>query len=80
MSDNSSIIVTDKLSKRFDKINALDSLTIQVKKGTTFGYLGPNGAGKTTTVRILTGLLRPTSGNAVVCGYNVHTQRNEIRL
>ncbi len=79
MSDINSIISTERLSKSFDKIRALDSLTLQVKKGTTFGYLGPNGAGKTTTVRILTGLLRPTSGGATVCGYDIHTQRNEIK-
>ncbi|MFW9918656.1 MAG: ABC transporter ATP-binding protein [Candidatus Thorarchaeota archaeon] len=79
MSENGSIINTIQLSKSFGQIKALDSLTLQVKKGTTFGFLGPNGAGKTTTVRILTGLLKPTFGNATVCGYDIHTQRNEIK-
>ena len=79
MTTNDIMIRTKGLTKRFDKITALEDLNIEVPKGTTFGFLGPNGAGKTTTVRILSGLLKQTSGQARVCGYDVNTQRNEIK-
>jgi len=73
------MIKTENLTKHFDGVTALSNLELEVKRGTTFGYLGPNGAGKTTTVRILAGLLKPTSGYARVCGYDIHTQREEIK-
>lgn len=76
---NSIQIKTQGLSKTFGPVVALKNLDLDVKKGSIFGYLGPNGAGKTTTVRILSGLLKPTSGDATVCGFNVHTQRNDIK-
>jgi ABC-2 type transport system ATP-binding protein len=72
-------IVTEGLTKHFGKIHALDDLNLEVKRGSIFGFLGPNGAGKTTTVRLLSGLLRPTSGRATVCGFDVNTQRNDIK-
>jgi ABC-2 type transport system ATP-binding protein len=72
-------IQTQSLSKNFGSVVALKNLDLIVRKGSIFGYLGPNGAGKTTTVRILSGLLKPTSGNATVCGYDVHTERNAIK-
>jgi ABC-2 type transport system ATP-binding protein len=72
-------ITTSGLSKSFGQINALVGLDLKVRKGSVFGYLGPNGAGKTTTVRILSGLLKPSSGAATVCGYDVLTQRDEIK-
>ena len=72
-------IRTEKLSKHFGNIRALVDLDLEVRRGSTFGFLGPNGAGKTTTVRILSGLLRATSGDATVCGYNIHKQRDEIK-
>jgi len=56
------------LTKRFGGRTAIADVTFEVPAGEVFGFLGPNGAGKTTTVRILTGLLRPTSGQATVCG------------
>lgn len=73
------MIETRILSKSFGSVKALVNLNLEVKKGTTFGYLGPNGAGKTTTVRILSGLLRQSAGAAKVCGYDVSTQREEIK-
>ena len=76
---NSIDIKTEGLTKLFGKVNALVDLNLEVPRGNVFGYLGPNGAGKTTTVRILSGLLRPTKGNATVCGYDIHTQRDEIK-
>ena len=72
-------IQTKGLSKTFGSVVALKNLDLAVRKGGIFGYLGPNGAGKTTTVRILSGLLKPTSGDAIVCGFDVHTQRNDIK-
>lgn len=72
-------ISTEKLSKNFGSIQALVDLDLEVKRGSTFGLLGPNGAGKTTTVRILSGLLRPTSGNATVCGFDVRTETDKIK-
>ncbi|MFW9973874.1 MAG: ABC transporter ATP-binding protein [Candidatus Thorarchaeota archaeon] len=72
-------IQTKGLSKNFGPIVALKDLNLTVSKGTVFGFLGPNGAGKTTTVRILSGLLKQTSGSATVCGYDVSTQRNEVK-
>ncbi len=62
------VITTDQLSKRFGRTIALDRLTLEVDRGEVFGFLGPNGAGKTTTVRLLLGLLKPTSGGARVLG------------
>jgi len=59
---------TEDLSKRFGRTLALDSLNLEVAPGEVVGYLGPNGAGKTTTLRLLVGLLRPTSGRAEVFG------------
>jgi len=62
------VITTDELSKRFGRTVALDRLTLEVGRGEVFGFLGPNGAGKTTTVRLLLGLLKPSSGGARVLG------------
>jgi len=66
--DSSPAIATDRLTKRFGDVLALDRLTLSVPAGSVFGFLGPNGAGKTTTVRLLVGLARPTSGSATVAG------------
>ncbi|MFW9844323.1 MAG: ATP-binding cassette domain-containing protein, partial [Candidatus Thorarchaeota archaeon] len=73
------VIQTTGLSKNFGSVKALVNLDLGVERGSVFGFLGPNGAGKTTTVRILSGLLKPTTGNATVCGYDIHTQRDEIK-
>ena len=64
----SDAIRTQGLSKRFDGTHALDALDLTVESGEVYGYLGPNGAGKTTTIRLLLGLLRPTSGRAELFG------------
>src|SRR5881397_77623 len=75
------IIVVDKLSKTFSdgKIRAVDNISFEVKEGEIFGFLGPNGAGKTTTINMLTTLLKPSSGNADVCGYDIRKHSNEVR-
>jgi ABC-2 type transport system ATP-binding protein len=59
------------LTKYYGRVHALDGLDLEVTPGTVFGFLGPNGAGKTTTLRILTGLARPTGGEAWVAGVNI---------
>jgi len=73
------IIQTRGISKNFGSIQAVRDLNLEVLSGSRFGFLGPNGAGKTTTVRMLSGLLKQTSGNAKVCGFDINTQRNEIK-
>ena len=64
-------IEVENLTKRFGEITAVDHISFRVKRGEIFGFLGPNGAGKTTTIRILTGILKPNEGKAIVAGYNV---------
>ena len=66
-----SAISTDRLTRRFRDLTAVDGLTIEVAKGALFGLVGPDGAGKTTTLRMLAGVLRPTSGDAIVGGVSV---------
>jgi ABC-2 type transport system ATP-binding protein len=68
-----------ELSKKFGDFVAVDRISFEVERGTIFGFLGPNGAGKTTTIRMLLGLLRPTSGAAAVLGFDVVTEREEIK-
>ena len=72
-------IKTQKLTKIFDGNAAVDKLSFSVERGELFGLLGPNGAGKTTTINMLSTLLEPTSGCAEVAGFNVLTQRDEVR-
>lgn len=70
---------TDKLTKVFDGVAAVDGITFDIHRGEVFGVLGPNGSGKTTTIRMLCGLLAPTSGSATVAGFDVLTESEEIR-
>jgi len=67
------------LTRTFAPVRALDDLNIEVPVGSVFGFLGPNGAGKTTTIRLLLGLIEPTSGSAQVLGFDTRTQGAEIR-
>jgi ABC-2 type transport system ATP-binding protein len=73
------IIATDRLVKRFDEIEAVKGVDLAVQPGTVFGLLGPNGAGKTTTIRILTTLLEPDEGSAVVAGFDVVRDAIQLR-
>lgn len=68
-----------QLTRDFAAVRAVDNISLEVAPGTVFGFLGPNGAGKTTTIRLLLGLLEPTSGQAEVLGYNIRTNADEIR-
>jgi ABC-2 type transport system ATP-binding protein len=77
MPDN--IITVKDLVKKFGDFVANDHLTFDVKRGEIFGFLGANGAGKTTAIRILCGLSYPTSGTMSVAGYDVYTQRDQIK-
>lgn len=72
-------IRTEYLTRDFDTVRAVDSLSLEVPSGTVFGFLGPNGAGKTTTIRLLLGLLEPTSGRADVLGFDARTHADAIR-
>jgi len=67
------------LTKRFADKTAVDNLSLTIAKGELFGLLGPNGAGKTVTIKILCGILEPTSGSANLCGFDIKTQMNKIR-
>lgn len=73
------IIRTDGITKSFGKVRALKGVDLAVEQGTVFGLLGPNGAGKTTTVRILTTLLEPDEGTAVVAGLDVARDAEVLR-
>lgn len=68
-------IVMEELSKRYGSLMALDSLSLTLEGGRCVGFLGPNGAGKTTTLKLLTDLIKPTSGKASINGYDVHTEK-----
>jgi ABC-2 type transport system ATP-binding protein len=72
-------VVVSDLSKAFGDFVAVDRLTFGVRAGEVFGFLGPNGAGKTTTIKMLNGLLAPTSGEARVAGFDVRTHRDDVR-
>ena len=76
---NGPAVLMENLVKRFGDFVAVDKVSIEVKRGEIFGFLGPNGAGKSTAIRILCGLLAPTSGRATVGGRDVVTQAEEIR-
>ena len=73
------VISVNHLIKAFGSFRAVDDISFTVRRGEIFGFLGANGAGKTTAMRILSGLSRPTSGTAIVGGYDVRTQYEEIK-
>lgn len=76
---NGTVIRTENLVRHFEAVHAVDGITFEVPAGIVFGFLGPNGSGKTTTIRLLLGLLEPTSGRAEVLGYDTRTQAAVIR-
>src|SRR3954465_11671220 len=65
------MITLRSLTKQYGPFTAVDSIDLEVSKGELFGFLGPNGAGKTTTLRMIAGILRPTSGSVLVGGVNI---------
>jgi len=76
---NETVIKTNKLTKRFGDFVAVDGISFEVHKGEIFGFLGANGAGKTTAMRMLCGLSIPTSGEAMVAGFDVYKQPDSIK-
>jgi len=79
MSENEPSVVVENLTKRFGTFVAVDSINFQAHRGEIFGFLGPNGAGKSTTIRILCGLLQPSSGRALVAGIDVAREPEAVR-
>jgi ABC-2 type transport system ATP-binding protein len=80
MIDHSQHIITaDRLTKTFADFIAVDAISFEVSRGEVFGFLGANGAGKTTAMRMLCGLLAPTSGKATVAGFDVYQQSEKIK-
>ncbi len=73
------VIVVENLTRAYGTFKAVDTISFDVKKGEIFGFLGANGAGKTTAIKMLTGILEPTSGTAMVAGFNIKTQRNKLK-
>ena len=73
------VIEVENLTKRFGTFTAVDNISFSVEKGEIFGFLGANGAGKTTAMRMLCGLLVPTSGKGVVAGYDIQHQSEKVK-
>ncbi len=76
---NEPVIVLDHLSKSYGNVHAVQDLSLQIERGTIFGFLGPNGAGKTTTMRMLCGLTHPTGGHATIEGADAWKDRQKVR-
>jgi len=79
VSNDAKAIQAIRLSKRYGQLLAVDDVSFEVQAGEVFGFLGPNGAGKTTTVRMLTTLLEPTGGSAIIAGYDTQRQAYQAR-
>jgi len=73
------LISLQQLTKRFGNQTAVDALSLDISAGQIVGFLGPNGAGKSTTLKMLTGMLEPSSGTATVCGFDLRTQTIEVK-
>lgn len=74
-----SAVIIKGLTRRFGDFVAVDDISLEIKKGTIFGFLGPNGAGKSTTIKMLCGLLLPTNGTGIVGGYDIMKESEEIK-
>ncbi len=79
MPEQNDSVVVENLRKQFGGFVAVDRLNLTIPKGEVFGFLGPNGAGKSTTIRMLCGLLKPTSGRASVAGYDIARKPEQVR-
>ncbi len=78
--DDSTAVQVEHLTRRFGDFTAVDDIGFRVKKGEIFGFLGPNGAGKSTTIRMLCGLLSPSSGTGTVAGFDILHETEQIKL
>ncbi|MBN2135744.1 MAG: ABC transporter ATP-binding protein [Acidobacteria bacterium] len=76
---NEYAVRTKDLTKTFGSFTAVNKISVEVRKGEIFGFLGPNGAGKTTTIKMLCGLLSPTSGSGTIAGYDIRGDRTDIK-
>jgi len=79
MPESGNSVVIENLVKQFGDFVAVDHINLEIRRGEVFGFLGPNGAGKSTTIRMLCGLLTPTSGRARVAGYDVGREPESVR-
>ncbi|MCD6383349.1 MAG: ATP-binding cassette domain-containing protein [Thermoplasmata archaeon] len=79
MKSASVVIETRGLTKRFKNVLAVDNLNLKIRKGEIYGFLGPNGAGKTTTIKMIMGLIHPTSGEAYINERRVKTDSVDLR-
>lgn len=77
--DDERVIVVENLTRRFGDFTAVDNISFDVRRGEIFGFLGANGAGKTTAMRMLCGLLRPSSGRGTVAGWDIHAQSEQVK-
>ena len=73
------ILTLEMLSKTFDRLTAVDKIDLQVQQGEILGFLGPNGAGKTTTIKMIAGLLQPSSGAISICGHDMASEAKRCR-
>jgi len=73
------VITVENLTKKFGNFTAVDNISFEVGKGEIFGFLGANGAGKTTAMRMLCGLLKPTSGKGIVAGYDIRSESENVK-
>lgn len=73
------MIIAEDLTKKFGSFTAVNQVSFSVQRGEIFGLLGPNGAGKSTIIKMLTGILAPTSGSAKVNGYDIYTETEKIK-
>ena len=80
ISPGGTVVEANSLVKTFGDVRALDGLDISIRKGELFGLLGPNGSGKTTFIRMVAGLVRPTSGSLTVLGHPVPAQADRVRF
>jgi len=77
---NELVIQVKNLSRNFADVKAIQNLNLEIEKGHIYGFLGPNGCGKTTAIRLLTGLLKPTSGSVEVLGYSLPEDAEKLRM
>jgi len=77
--ENNNAVIVNKLEKQFGNFTAVDKVSFKVDRGEIFGFLGPNGAGKSTTIRMLCGILGPTSGEGKVAGFDIFTEAERIK-
>lgn len=73
------ILTLKQLTKQFDRFTAVDHIDLELNSGEIFGFLGPNGAGKTTTIKMIAGLLQPSSGSLSICGYSMSSSAQTCR-